>query len=371
MAHIVIAYLCWFFGGIFGLHHFYLGRDKHALVWWMSLGGLSLGWFRDLWRLPEYLYEANKDPRVKAAFRARRQQHEKPPWKVARFAGQMFIGMLLGYLFRLAIPEKVLDDLDVVGPILKVILPIPGVSLGVYLVSNIGIQKVAYRWCLLGALFSLVLLLQEKPPIEMAASCSTVLACYKVEWDIEREPPEGACTFIKRVVVLSILGCLYLCLWTSVIYYNVHITTGDGVQVPIHEAVENFFQSPAWKEFKSSMYMLKQKCEQIGWDECYFLFIERIDPTGETHAYKVLGFETKYIKPEEIQSRCRKLSRQYHPDKFKTEKEKAEAQEKFIEVQKACDILNDMRRRRADKNMESDRTPKSSSTNKHKPRTEF
>lgn len=92
MAHIVIAYIFWLSGGIFGLHHFYLGRDKHALVWWMSLGGLFLGWFTDLWRLPEYLYEANKDPRVRAVFRARRNLHAKPPWKVVRFAGQMFFG---------------------------------------------------------------------------------------------------------------------------------------------------------------------------------------------------------------------------------------------------------------------------------------
>jgi TM2 domain len=27
-----ITYILWLFGGIFGLHHFYLGRDNHALL---------------------------------------------------------------------------------------------------------------------------------------------------------------------------------------------------------------------------------------------------------------------------------------------------------------------------------------------------
>jgi DnaJ family protein C protein 22 len=94
MANIVVAYICWVFGGPLGLHHFYLGRDKQAFVWWMSLGGFFLGWIRDLWRLPEYIYEANKDQRVRAIFQARIAKHPQPPWKIARFAGQMLIGKI-------------------------------------------------------------------------------------------------------------------------------------------------------------------------------------------------------------------------------------------------------------------------------------
>ena len=51
----------WLLGGWLGLHHFYLGRDKQALVWWCLPGGyFGLGWFRDLWRIPEYVREANR-----------------------------------------------------------------------------------------------------------------------------------------------------------------------------------------------------------------------------------------------------------------------------------------------------------------------
>ena len=92
MANIVVAYLCWFFGGLFGLHHFYLGRDKHAFVWYISLGGFGMGWFRDLWRLPEYVFEANRDQRFLNEFAARRLHREKPPFNIVRFAGQIMIG---------------------------------------------------------------------------------------------------------------------------------------------------------------------------------------------------------------------------------------------------------------------------------------
>ena len=70
--------------------------------------------------------------------------------------------------------------------------------------------------------------------------------------------------------------------------------------------------------------------------------------------FQILEFEGESPTPEEIQSQCRKLSRKWHPDKYKGEEEKAEAQEKFIEIQKACDVLNELRKKRQDRNMKSD-----------------
>ena len=92
MANIVTSYIFWLFGGIFGLHHFYLGRDLHAFVWWSSFGGFLLGWFRDLWRLPEYVFEANQDERYLNEFAHRRATIPKPPFSSVRFAGQLIIG---------------------------------------------------------------------------------------------------------------------------------------------------------------------------------------------------------------------------------------------------------------------------------------
>ena len=49
------------------------------------------------------------------------------------------------------------------------------------------------------------------------------------------------------------------------------------------------------------------------------------------------------------------MSRKWHPDKYKDEEDKHQAQEKFIEIQKACDILNKIRQRRTEKSMKSEK----------------
>lgn len=353
MANIVLSYICWFVGGLFGLHHFYLGRDLHAFVWWSSLGGLGLGWFRDLWRMPEYVFEANQDQRYLNEFAARRERHQKPPFSTVRFAGQLFIGEIFSSLFRLCIPEDTLQSLSV-GYYLAVVLPILGGALGVYLVSNIGNQKVSIKWPLLGSAIATPWLLNGSESMSLCALFSAVIAAKKREWRVEPYRVPGKCRLLKRILVLSLCGSLYLSLWTSVLLLNVKVTSNDGTQVPLREAVENFFHSPAWKEMKQSMHELYQFCQHNGWNTCWSQLIELIDPTGESHAYRVLEFEDDSATPEEIQSRCRKLARKWHPDKFKDENEKLQAQEKFIEVQKACDILNTMRQRRTEKSMKSE-----------------
>lgn len=127
MANIVIAYIFWLLGGPFGLHHFYLGRDRHALVWFISFGGLALGWFRDLWRLPEYVYESNQDVRYLNEFRTRRRFRPKPPFSVVRFAGQLLIGKFIYrckliktssdsgdlYAYSIGCPASVWDQIQV------------------------------------------------------------------------------------------------------------------------------------------------------------------------------------------------------------------------------------------------------------------
>lgn len=66
-----------------------------------------------------------------------------------------------------------------------------------------------------------------------------------------------------------------------------HVTTSDGMQVPIYEAVGNFFESPAWKDFKKTLGDLYEFCQKNGWNTCYQQLIEHLDPTGEAHALKV------------------------------------------------------------------------------------
>ena len=44
---VIVAYLLWFFLGVFGIHRFYLGRPISGVIWLLTGGLLGLGWFVD------------------------------------------------------------------------------------------------------------------------------------------------------------------------------------------------------------------------------------------------------------------------------------------------------------------------------------
>lgn len=74
---VIIAYLCWFFGGIFGLHLFYLERDAHAFLTWSTLGGYGLGWLADITKIPRYVRDCNDDPKFLAELSERMRKNSK------------------------------------------------------------------------------------------------------------------------------------------------------------------------------------------------------------------------------------------------------------------------------------------------------
>ena len=145
MASVCVAYLLWLVGGWLGLHHFYLGRDKQALVWWCLPGGyFGLGWLRDLWRLPEYVRECNRGEAWQLTQREKERLHERPPWKMARWAGMLVVGNMFGMLPGMAVPASP-DlggwDLSLLG---KLLAPL-GCAAGVWLVGNIGRWEGGFR----------------------------------------------------------------------------------------------------------------------------------------------------------------------------------------------------------------------------------
>jgi TM2 domain-containing membrane protein YozV len=59
MKSLGLSYLLWFFGGIIGLHKFYLGRPGMGLLYLCSGGIAGIGWFFDLFTLPKQVMDAN------------------------------------------------------------------------------------------------------------------------------------------------------------------------------------------------------------------------------------------------------------------------------------------------------------------------
>ena len=79
----------------------------------------------------------------------------------------------------------------------------------------------------------------------------------------------------------------------------------------------------------------------------YDEFVRAVDPTGEQNALKVLNL-TQSATQEEIKKRYKQLAREWHPDKYRGDKETA--QQRFMEIQEAYEILSTIKSRRASKN---------------------
>ena len=129
MANVFIAYILWLVGGGVGLHHFYLGRDRQAFIWWATFGGcFGAGWFRDLWRIPEYIFAANKDEGYIKDFLHKRTCYKSPPFCPVRFCGELILGCCFGFLARLCVPEE--NAYEGIGWLICVIVPPCAVALG-------------------------------------------------------------------------------------------------------------------------------------------------------------------------------------------------------------------------------------------------
>lgn len=124
---VMVAYALWAVGGPLGLHHLYLGRDSHALLWMLTLGGFGFGWVREVIRIPAYVSEANQD-----AVKERKRPPMVPPSiGPVRFAGQVCVGIYFGTVALIG-----LSSLDY---FYLIVLPLC-VGTGVHLVSSAGQQ---------------------------------------------------------------------------------------------------------------------------------------------------------------------------------------------------------------------------------------
>ena len=159
---------------------------------------------------------------------------------------------------------------------------------GVKMVANIGPQKCKMKPCILGALASAPwLIFADQPSIITTALFSAAAATYYKEWDPEKRPPKGGCNCVKRAMLFSFCAMMYLLVWGSVLLFNVKVTSADGTQVPFDEAFENFLHSAVWKDIKASIFEVYDDCFENGVDHCFMKMLEKLDPTGELHAYAV------------------------------------------------------------------------------------
>ncbi|XP_023178673.2 dnaJ homolog subfamily C member 22 [Drosophila hydei] len=345
---VVVAYILWLVGGIFGLHHLYLHRDRHAFLWWCSLGGyMGIGWFSEIFLIPEYVRDANEDPQFLKVFIAKLHAYPRPPYSSKRFMGQVMFGYLFGQLFSSAVPQTLTAGIDFSW--MHWFIPI-FVSLGVWTVGNIGRECGIWWPCYVGSLVAYLArfyIYDETYSLLLSALVSALIFDgFSKEW--RRTPPRrrGA---TERTVKLGAAICIYFAVWGSVVVFNGSITDEDGGEMPIYEALQNFLASAWWTDLKQALHDTYIYGQHHGWYETWREVFESMDVDGERNAYKVLGVGATASQAD-ITAAYRKLSKENHPDKVKDEALREAAHQRFIEIQQAYNVLSKIKSSRRRKN---------------------
>ncbi|KAM5288341.1 dnaJ homolog subfamily C member 22 [Ctenodactylus gundi] len=334
---LLVTYVLWATGGPFGLHHLYLRRDCHALLWMLTLGGCGLGWLWEFWKLPSFVAEAN---------RALGQKHSSeegtPPLSPIRFAAQMIVGIYFGLV--------ALVGLSPMAYFYFVGLPL-AVGLGVLLVSAVGNQTSDFKNTL-GVAFLTSPIFYSRPiailPISLAASITAQKhRRYKTSMKSE-----------TLSVRLYRLGLAYLA-FTVPLAYGAACNTAATLN-SLAEMLGSFLNwfsiFPLLGRVMESILLLPYRVWWLlvgdpGLNSSYFQeweqfykFVHSFQEEKRQMAYQVLGL-SEGATNEEIHQRYRDLVKVWHPDHNRQQTE--EAQEHFLEIQAAYEVLSHPRKPRA------------------------
>ena len=338
-----LAYLFLLFGGFFGLHQFYLGRYRHGFALCASFGGyFGVGLIREFWRLPEYVAEVNGDHDYMVKLIEKMRQKSKPSFGIVRYFASIVVADILGYLVMGAIPHEwfSVDDTsdNIISRLLNSILVPVAIAIGVHTVGNIGHYCGPIRWPLIAAYMTAPLYFFNLNPVFITSLLATLaFTRYSLQW---RRTPQKSIS--KWLVTLAMFA--YLMLWISWFCFNCTVTDKNDEIIKCRVAVGNFFNSPAWLEFRMVLRNLWDFIQIKGISGLWNEIVEALDPQGEKNALRILGLNESSTQ-DDITAMYRKLARQWHPDKNRIGDERL-AQEKFMAIQQAYDLLSSMRQKR-------------------------
>lgn len=156
---------------------------------------------------------------------------------------------------------------------------------GVHLVANIGLVRASLKCCLIGSFIGVIWLYYDQSNVGASTLFSTIVVnLFGLSSKPYRRPHKSKC---RRLSILCVCGAVYLLLWGSALYFNATVTTSDGEEVPLREAISNFFKSPAWVETKQVINTVWEHIKANGWRNVLGQIIDALDPLGESNAYRV------------------------------------------------------------------------------------
>jgi DnaJ family protein C protein 22 len=347
----LIAFLLWLFLGLFGAHHFYLGRDHHGLLWLTSFGGmLGIGWLRDFIRIPSYVREANEHPEFIMKMRMDMRKRRRP--SIWGNRSRVLAGVMFGLFYRFLVLSSLPEEYATNSVIVMLLAPL-GTAFGTYLVGNVGAIRSHWKYGLAGAylgeaLFGYHHVLLEHAHPSLAVSVSMLFSMFA--WEFDRRPRAlrlvsgERCRCCKRMALWTLVFIVFISLLVSSVYFNATITTDEGETIKVREAINNFFKSPHWDQLKKSFWAnvwdIWEEYKKGGWEAAHRRFMIFADFQGEERSRLVLGVDADATY-EEVKARYRKLAKEWHPDLHQGvgPEEKVRVQDRFMEIKEAYETL--------------------------------
>ena len=160
-----------------------------------------------MWRIPEYVDDANEEPEYFEKLTRKMKKRKSPQFSIARFAGQLTVGFFYGTLMRMAIPYETPAYLVGVGISF-------GITVGVYIVGNIGREQGGFLKPFIACLFA-NLLLTIMTEVEANYMLRTLVSSLTFNWFRSYKQKYEQKTFCRRVFFMGFYVTLFLSLWLS------------------------------------------------------------------------------------------------------------------------------------------------------------
>lgn len=325
---VMVAYALWAAGGPLGLHHLYLGRDSHALLWMLTLGGFGFGWAREVVRIPAYVGEANRDADRE---RKRPPNMVPPPVGPVRFVGQVCVGIYFGTV--------ALIGLNSLNFFYLIVLPLC-VGAGVHLVSSVGQQTSDLQKTLTTCLITSPLFYGSTlSPLPISLAASVTAAQHR-----RFKPPQTAGSKQELGPRLFRLGLAWLAFSAPLGYCVFHNTTATLYYLSdcVAALLDIFWFLPWLRSVLEYILLMPYRilCAVTGggyYEEAWRKVLEILlkeYTEREKDALQVLSLKAE-ASLEEISRSYRELAKAWHPDHNPSK----DAEAMFMKIHEAYEVL--------------------------------
>ncbi|CAF2410101.1 unnamed protein product [Rotaria sp. Silwood2] len=367
------AYFYALIGGIFGLHHLYLGRTQHALLWFTTFGGFGIGiLYEILFLIRKYVREANHDNIILDEYEKKMREQKSPAFELLRFCGQYITAVFYGVITYYAFPDTWLQQ--TIPSLIIGFSSAFAIALGTYLAGTLGPRQCSFIWPLLGALLGLPFIIwngDASPSFNIVAFFSCCIFEWKIDWnpeyfstktESETSPKKKARRrrhIIKRCFILGFGAFVFGIILTSTIYQNLQVDI-NGERVKVKDVLADFFKSQEFiqlsQQLSSVMKQLYAFYLQYGFKGIWTEIWAALDFESDKQAYEVLNLDPN-ASQKAIEAQCKTLARKWHPDRYRDLEEKQKAEITFMNIQQACNRLSNERKRRQEINTQRRENP--------------